>query len=61
LADLVHAQRTRRGETASIVDVGLNHEVSDGLSLGAAVGFGIGARSPDFRAILALRKTFGVW
>ncbi len=57
----MHAQRTRRGETASIVDVGLNHEVSDGLSLGAAVGFGIGARSPDFRAILALRKTFGVW
>ena len=57
----MHAQRTRRGQTENIIDVGLNHEVSEALSIGAAVGLGIGAESLDFRAIVALRKSFGVW
>jgi hypothetical protein len=61
VADFVHSQRERRGETQNVVDVGLNHEVAEGLSVGGSVGFGIGAESPDFRAIVAVRKSFGVW
>jgi hypothetical protein len=61
VVDLVRAQRERRGETQNILDVGFNHEVAEGLSLGGAVGVGLGTESPDFRAIVALRKSFRVF
>jgi hypothetical protein len=61
VVDFIHAQRTRRGETQNFVDVGFNHQLAENLSVGAAVGVGIGAQSPDFRAIVAVRQTFSIW
>ncbi len=62
VAEFVHAQRERHGDAQNIFGAGLNHEIAEGLYLGGTLGVGVGDKSPDFRAIVALRKSFsGLW
>ena len=59
VANYVRESQERRERAANVVEAGLRYQVSEAVTLGAGVGFGIGRDSPRFCALFSLQIGFG--
>lgn len=59
VVNLVRESQEREQRDATILEVGLRHEIARGVVLGGAVGAGFGRDSPDFRAVVSLQFSLG--
>lgn len=59
ILDYVRQRRDRGERDANIFEAGLHHRLPDAVTLGAAVGAGVGRDSPRLRAVVGVRIDLG--
>jgi hypothetical protein len=58
LADLIREQQEQERQDSTILEAGVLRQLADKVTLGAGLGFGLGADSPDFRATFGIQYSF---
>jgi hypothetical protein len=58
LADLIREQQEQERQDSTIIEAGLLRQLTDKLTLGAGLGFGLGEDSPDVRATVGFQYSF---
>jgi len=58
LADLIREQQEQEGQDSTILEAGVLRQLTDKVTVGAGLGFGLGDDSPDFRATFGVQYSF---
>jgi hypothetical protein len=58
LADLIREQQEQEGQDSTILEAGVLRQLTDKITVGAGLGFGLGEDSPDFRATFGVQYSF---
>jgi hypothetical protein len=59
VANILRQTQERGERPATIIEAGLRHQISQNVTLGGALGTGIGRDSPRFRAIVSVQFSLG--